>query len=67
MDTYKTIPIPIHPDDKDLPPSLIRLRLPSGKVASLYIPLQGEKTLDNAIKTLELWKPTLVVTPDYAI
>jgi hypothetical protein len=57
---YLTIPIPVAPEDADLPLSVITLKLPSGKLAQMVIPVQGEGTIDNAIATLNLWKRTLV-------
>lgn len=66
-ETYITIPIPVAPADKDLPISHIAVRLPSGKMAYINIPIQGEKTVDNAIATLMLWRDTLVVSDDFAI
>lgn len=63
MSTPIVIPIPVHPDDRCLPISEINLALPSGALASLCIPVQGEKTIDNAIATLHIWKPTLVTVP----
>jgi hypothetical protein len=55
-----TIPIPVHPDDRDLPLSAVNIKLPSGKIAGFVLPIQGEKTIDNAIATLALWKATIV-------
>jgi hypothetical protein len=60
-ETYLTIEVPIHPDDRHLPLSTINIRLPSGKLAGFCLPIQGEKTLDTAIAILNLWRPTLVV------
>ena len=59
-EAYYNIQIPIHPDDKELPISVIQLKLPSGKVGSLSLPIQGEKTLDTVLAILALWKPTIV-------
>lgn len=56
------IPIPVHPDDKDLPLSVVQLKLSKG-VFVLTFPMQGRKTIQNIIDTLEIWKPT-IVTPD---
>lgn len=56
---HVVIPIPLHPDDRDLPLSLVRLKLTSG-VFEAYIPLQGSKTIETAIAILELWRPVLV-------
>lgn len=56
------IPIPVHPNDRDLPISCINLRLPSGAIAQLNIPIQGAKTIDNVFATLMLWKDTLVTS-----
>lgn len=56
---YVVIPIPLHPHDKDLPLSVVRIKLESG-IFEACLPLQGQKTMAAAIATLELWKPVLV-------
>lgn len=63
MTRMLAIPIPVHPNDKDLPISCVRLQLPGGTVAELNLPIQGQRTLQNAIDTLQIWKAT-IVTPD---
>ena len=54
------IPIPVHPDERHLPVSCVRLLLGSG-IVELNVPVQGPKTLQNVIDTLVIWKPTIVV------
>lgn len=54
------IPIPVHPDEKHLPLSTIRLKLSRGIVETTF-PVQGTKTIDNMSAILEVWKPNLVV------
>lgn len=61
------IPIPLAPEDRDLPISCVRLKLQSGGIFEMNIPLQGRKTINNTIATLELWKDTLVVKTDFEI
>lgn len=67
MNDCITIPIPLHPNDRELPLSVIQLKLPSGAVAALTLPIQGERTLGNAIKTLMVWKDSIVISDDYSI
>jgi hypothetical protein len=67
MNRELCIPIPVHPNDRELPISSLNLRLPSGAFAQINIPIQGEKTIDNAIATLLLWKPSIVTIPDFEI
>lgn len=64
------IPFPIHPDEENLPRSIMQFQLPSGQVASLSgVPIQGPKTLDMLIQILNVWKPAIVKPdpPDYTI
>lgn len=62
------IPIPVHPDDADLPTSIVQLKLPSGGVVAIQFPMQGRKTIQNIIDTLEIWKPTICQpAPSYEI
>ena len=57
----QSIPCPIHPDDARLPRSNIRLRLCGGEMVEILgVPIQGVKTLENILATLELWKPNIV-------
>jgi hypothetical protein len=58
--THISIPVPIHPSEMDLPRSIINYQLPSGRVVAFGgLPLQGPKTLQAVIDTLEIWKPNL--------
>jgi hypothetical protein len=45
----------------------MRLLLPSGAMAEVHLPIQGARTLQNAIDTLNIWKATLVLRDDYTI
>ena len=67
--THCQLPLPIHPEDFGKPISTLNFTLPSGKLVQLVVPIQGEKTLENAIQILNIWKPTLVLLPedDYQI
>lgn len=62
--TYRQIPIPVHPDDADLPISTVALKLPTGRVAWFSLPIQGVKTIENFQKTLDIWKDTIVCEPE---
>lgn len=54
------IPVPVHPTEVDLPRSTLRLQL-EGQVAELHgVPLQGVKTIESILATLEIWKPTII-------
>jgi hypothetical protein len=53
------ISIPVHPDDKDVPVSLVHIPLSRGRYAILYGPL-GRKTLEALQGTLEACKEILV-------
>ena len=56
-----SIPCPVHPDDMSLPRSDIRLLLCGGEtVEILRLPIQGRRTLENFLATLEIWKPNIV-------
>jgi hypothetical protein len=60
-DTHISIPVPIHPSEMTLPRSIINYQLPSGRVVAFGgLPLQGPKTIQAVIDTLEIWKPSLV-------
>lgn len=61
------IPIPIAPEDRGLPLSLLRIKGPSGAIMEARLPIQGEKTIDNALATLRLWKATLITPEDFSI
>ena len=57
-----TIPCPIHPDDKNLPRSDVRLQLTGGEVVEfLGVPIQGYHTLENMLAVMEIWKPNITV------
>ncbi len=60
MSNYTSIPIPVHPDDKDLPLSAVNIVLPSGKLAGFVLPIQGGKTIENALATLAIWRETII-------
>ncbi len=54
------IPIPVDPSEQDLPRSFIQIKLRSGVFSMSGIPLQGRKTIQNILDTLEIWEPLLV-------
>ena len=62
-----SIPVPVHPTETHLPRSDVRLLLCHGGIIEvLGVPLQGPRTLEAMLKTLEIWKPTIVKgKPEY--
>jgi hypothetical protein len=54
-----TIVIPIHPDDRDVPISLVHIPLGNGRYATITGPL-ARKTLTALLGTLEACKDTLI-------
>ena len=59
----QTIIIPIHPDDKDVPVSLVHIPLSEGRYAKICGPL-GRKTLTALQGTLEACKDSMIAKPD---
>lgn len=57
------ISIPAHPDDKDVPVSLVHIPLSQGRYATICGPL-GHKTLEALQGTLEACKDVLVAKPE---
>lgn len=62
VEKTKTISIPIHPDDKDVPVSLVHVPLSKGRYATICGPL-GYKTLCALQGTLLACKDSLVAQP----
>ncbi len=64
-----SIPCPVHPTEKHLPRSDIRYKSLDGQVIEiLNVPVQGVKTLEALLATLEIWKPVIVAPElDYQI
>ncbi len=63
-----TIAIPVHPDDYDVPVSLVHIPLSAGRYATICGPL-GRKTIEALRATLEACKDTLTAKtePDFEI
>lgn len=59
----QTISIPIHPDDKDVPVSIVHIPLSDGRYATICGPL-AHKTLTALQGTLEACKGCLVAKPE---
>lgn len=57
------ISIPAHPDDHNIPVSLVHIPLSEGRYATICGPL-GRKTLEALRGTLEACKDTLVKKPE---
>lgn len=55
---FQTVEIPVHPDDYDVPISLVHIALGDGRYAKLVGPL-GRKTITALSKTLEANKDTM--------
>lgn len=58
-----TIIIPVHPDEQNIPVSLIHLPISEGRYVTIQGPL-GRKTLTALQGTLEACKDTLVGKPE---
>jgi hypothetical protein len=58
----RTIVIPVHPDDYNVPISLVHIPLSNGRYATICGPL-AHKTLKALLGTLEACKDTLVTAP----
>lgn len=66
MKTHTTFIVPRHPADKDIPDSIINMRLPSGMIVTIVGPIFSE-TMGLLHDTLLLWKEAIVVKEDYSI
>jgi len=58
-----SIRIPIHPDDKDVPVSLVHIPLSNGRYAVIQGPL-GHKTIEALLGTLLACKDCIVAKPE---
>lgn len=54
------IPFPIDPSERNLPRITVQFQLSSGVFSIIGFPIQGRKSIQNILDTLEIWKPTLV-------
>lgn len=64
---YRTITIPVHPDEYDVPVSIVHIELSEGRYATIQGPL-GRKTMTALHATLVACKDILVSKPeDYSI
>ena len=65
--TCRVISGPIHPDDRDVPMSILHFPISNNRFVQICVPL-APKSLSILEDVLQAWKPALVDSdPDYEI